>query len=176
MEAGTRREFFSWGASIAAGIGAAPLLAGCAGRRGEVATVPVPPPAVADENRWLDFERPLVAAARDDFEMVVRGRADAAVLRLRAREAVPGMDLTDIAARMERTMHAAGGVGIAGPQVGLSLRVATLMLDYRTDDPRVIFAVNPVIVERSDGSALGYEGCLSVPGVGGKTTVPLSPP
>jgi len=72
-----------------------------------------------------------------------------------------------VAARMERTMRDAGGVGIAGPQVGLSLRIATLLLDYKTDAPHVLFVRNPVIVERSDETLEGYEGCLSVPDVGG---------
>ena len=77
------------------------------------------------------------------------------------------MDLTAVAARMEQTMNAAEGVGIAGPQVGLALRVATLKLDYKTDAPTTIFVRNPVIVERSEETVEGYEGCLSVPGVGG---------
>ena len=64
-------------------------------------------------------------------------------------------------------MRKAKGVGIAGPQVGLGLRVATLMLDYKTKTPRVVFVRNPVIVKRSDETMDGYEGCLSIPGVGG---------
>ena len=112
-------------------------------------------------------ERALVAAARQDFVVVLRGGQRAAVLRAAARPVPPGLDLSRVAARMERTMRQAKGVGIAGPQVGLSLRVATLMLDYRTDKPRVMFVRNPVIVERSDQLMDGYEGCLSVPGVGG---------
>jgi peptide deformylase len=172
MQPRTRRDFLALGGALAAGAALSPL-AGCAGRPGAGGTTTPAPPAaepatVAPAASWLDFERPLVAAERDDFDVVVRGCADTVVLRLRTRDVPPGMDLTRIAARMERTMLDAGGVGLAGPQVGLSLRVATLMLDYKTDKPRTIFAVNPVIVERSDESRMGYEGCLSIPGVGGK--------
>jgi peptide deformylase len=68
---------------------------------------------------------------------------------------------------MIETMNRASGVGIAGPQVGLALRVALLKLDYKTDNPYTVFVRNPVIVERSDETVDGYEGCLSIPGVGG---------
>jgi peptide deformylase len=116
---------------------------------------------------WSDDERKAIAADRPDFAVVVRGCADTAVLRTRARAVPPGLDLDAVAARMERTMRDAAGVGIAGPQVGLSLRVATLLLDYKTDKPRALFVRNPVIAERSDETLEGYEGCLSVPDVGG---------
>jgi peptide deformylase len=171
MEDTTRRDFIALGSAVAAGAALSPLLAGCAGRRTAAGTTPVPPapePAASSPAAsWLDFERPLIAAEREDFDVVVRGCADTVVLRQRTRSVPAGMDLARVAARMERTMLDAGGVGIAGPQVGLSLRVATLMLDYKTDKPKVIFAVNPVIVERSDESRAGYEGCLSIPDVGG---------
>ncbi len=171
MEDTTRREFISLGTALAAGAALSPLAVGCTGRQTAAGTTPVAPapePAASSPAAsWLDFERPLIAAERDDFDVVVRGCADTVVLRLRTREAPPGMDLSRVSARMERTMLSAGGVGIAGPQVGLSLRVATLMLDYKTDNPRVIFARNPVIIERSDETAMGYEGCLSIPEVGG---------
>lgn len=111
-------------------------------------------------------ERELIRADRADFDLVVRGRAGA-VLRRRARPVPPHQDLARVAQRMERTMRGAGGVGIAGPQVGLSLRIATLMLDYKSEHPRVVFVRNPMIVERSDSNIEGYEGCLSVPDVGG---------
>jgi peptide deformylase len=95
------------------------------------------------------------------------------VLRARALElpddpAAAGIDLARIAARMERAMRAEKGVGLAGPQVGLRLRVAVLLLDYRTPRPRAVFAVNPVILTRADEVIESYEGCLSVPGVGGR--------
>ncbi len=111
--------------------------------------------------------RRLLASAGHAFQVVIRGSAGAMVLRRQARPVPQGLDLQVAAARMERTMRAAKGVGIAGPQVGISLRVATLMLGYRTDSPRVIFTINPRIVQRSDETIDGYEGCLSIPNVGG---------
>jgi peptide deformylase len=116
---------------------------------------------------WADAERRAIDSGRPDFEVVVRGCSDTLILRTRARPVPRGLDLTTITARMERTMRDAEGVGIAGPQVGLGLRVATLLLDYKTDNPRVLFVRNPIIAERSDETLEGYEGCLSVPGVGG---------
>ena len=115
--------------------------------------------------QWTDKERSHLDPGGDSFEIVIRG---ARVLRRLARPVPNGLSLQKISARMEHAMRKAEGVGLAGPQVGLSLRVATLMLDYKTDHPRVIFVRNPVIVERSDDCAEGYEGCLSIPGVGGK--------
>ena len=176
MEPKTRRSFLLH----ASAASAAALAAGCARRACPPATAlaaaPTPaadPPPAAPRSEpgaalaWRDFEAPLVEADRGDFDMVVRGCSDTNVLRLRARAVPAGADLEEVAARMEATMRAAGGVGIAGPQVGLSLRVATLMLDYKTDDPTVLFARNPRILERADDTAEGYEGCLSIPGVGG---------
>jgi peptide deformylase len=117
---------------------------------------------------WNDQEAPLIAATRPDFDIVTRGSPEEGVLRRRTRLVDPKVNLDIIEARMESTMRQAKGVGLAGPQVGLGLRVATLMLDYKTDNPRVRFFRNPVIIERSDDTIEGYEGCLSIPGVGGK--------
>jgi peptide deformylase len=64
-------------------------------------------------------------------------------------------------------MHDTGGVGIAAPQVGLSVRLAILMVDYKTDAPRIVAVCNPCITERSDETEPGYEGCLSIPDKGG---------
>ncbi len=112
-------------------------------------------------------ERRLIEAPGEALEIVVRGGPLAQVLRATTRAVPPGVDLTGLAKKMEATMLATSGVGLAGPQVGLGLRVATLKIDYNTDSPRIVFAKNPVIVERSDETVEGYEGCLSIPGVGG---------
>lgn len=147
----TRRQWL-W----LAGASGALAVSGCAGGQTR-----------AETSFWLPDEKSLVFKAARVFEIVERKKPNAGVLRRRAREVPAGMDLSSVAAMMEKSMNKAEGVGIAGPQVGLGLRITTLMLDYKTDHPHTVFIRNPVIVERSDETAEGYEGCLSVPGVGG---------
>jgi peptide deformylase len=159
MDRISRRELIT--AASAAGLVG---LAGCGAAKPPI-TVPGCPRG--GPWAWLPEERPLVEASRPDFDVVVRKGPLSGVLRRRARAVPAGLDLDKIAARMEKTMLTAVGVGIAGPQVGLSIRCVTVMLDYKTKAPRILFIRNPVIVERSDESMEGYEGCLSVPGVGG---------
>jgi peptide deformylase len=57
------------------------------------------------------------------------------------------------------TMHGARGVGLAAPQVGVSLRVVVI----ETPDEGLLELINPEIVKHS-GERLLWEGCLSVPG------------
>ena len=59
---------------------------------------------------------------------------------------------------MFETMHAARGVGLAAPQIALSLRI--LVAEF--EDQKVAL-VNPEIV-KAEGEELGTEGCLSIPG------------
>ena len=61
---------------------------------------------------------------------------------------------------MIETMHAVPGrVGLAAPQVGVSLRVIVIGVPEEED----IILVNPEIVQRT-GERLVDEGCLSIPG------------
>ena len=64
---------------------------------------------------------------------------------------------------MVDTMHEADGVGLAAPQVGVSLRVIVIELPGE----EMLALVNPQIVKRS-GERLVEEGCLSVPGYRGE--------
>ena len=64
---------------------------------------------------------------------------------------------------MIETMYAAPGIGLAAPQVGVSLRIFVVDLSVGRDPNGVITMINPVFVER-DGMQLEDEGCLSVPG------------
>ena len=64
---------------------------------------------------------------------------------------------------MFETMHAAPGVGLAAPQVGIPLRVAVISVPDEED----IVLINPQIV-RKTGERLVNEGCLSVPGYVGE--------
>lgn len=76
--------------------------------------------------------------------------------------------LTALASAMQATMLAHNGVGIAAPQVYVSKRViivasrANLRYPDAPDMPAVVM-VNPEILEKSDNTILGEEGCLSVP-------------
>ncbi|HEX5497583.1 MAG TPA: peptide deformylase [Thermomicrobiales bacterium] len=75
--------------------------------------------------------------------------------------------LRKLAAEMFETMHAAPGVGLAAPQIGVMRRLIVVHVPESHDndgEPAVTLALaNPEIVRRH-GRVLGYEGCLSIPG------------
>ena len=74
-----------------------------------------------------------------------------------------GTPMQQIIDDMIETMHAAPGIGLAAPQIGLPLRLFVVDLSVgRTANDLLVF-VNPEIAER-DGMQLEEEGCLSVPG------------
>ena len=65
---------------------------------------------------------------------------------------------------MQETLHAdSGRVGLAAPQIGISLRVVVIGLPDEED----IILINPELV-RKNGERLVNEGCLSVPGYVGQ--------
>lgn len=89
-------------------------------------------------------------------------------LRAKARQIAPDEideDLRRLAAQMVQTMYEQGGVGLAGPQVGVARRIICYDVSEERNDPHVL--LNPRIVKRS-GRMVEEEGCLSVPGVNGK--------
>jgi len=96
------------------------------------------------------------------------------VLRARCRP-VEQFDaaLRKLAADMVETMHAAPGVGLAAPQVGVELRLAVVDVSVGEDPAQLRVLVNPEIVRR-DGSEAEVEGCLSLPGITDKVDRPLS--
>jgi peptide deformylase len=67
--------------------------------------------------------------------------------------------LRKLADDMVETMYSAPGVGLAGPQVGLSLRL--FVFDDGATGP--LFIANPELLE-GEGDATEEEGCLSIPG------------
>jgi peptide deformylase len=71
-----------------------------------------------------------------------------------------------------QTMHAASGVGLAAPQVGLSQRMFVIDLSVGKSPSDLITLVNPTFVRR-DGMQLEEEGCLSVPGFHATVARPL---
>ena len=99
--------------------------------------------------------------------------ADAPVLRQKARK-IKQFDasLRALVADMWDTLHAASGVGLAGPQVGAGLRVVVIEIaaDEEAGTPARHYALcNPEIVKAS-GEETDEEGCLSLPGYVGEVT------
>jgi peptide deformylase len=80
-------------------------------------------------------------------------------------------DLSALVAEMVATCHAAPGVGLAAPQIGVNRRIAIIDLSVGADPNAVIVLVNPVVVEAS-GEQKEEEGCLSVPDVAEKVVRP----
>ena len=73
-------------------------------------------------------------------------------------------ELPALLADMLATCHAAPGIGLAAPQIGVNKRVAIIDLSLGADPGAPIVLVNPVVLE-SSGEQREEEGCLSVPDV-----------
>ncbi len=80
-------------------------------------------------------------------------------------------ELSGLVADMVETCHAAPGVGLAAPQIGVNKKVAIIDLSIGRDPGAVIVLVNPVVLE-SAGEQKEEEGCLSVPDIAEKVIRP----
>ncbi len=106
-------------------------------------------------------------------EPVLRSKA-----RAMSRQEILSSETQQLIADMRETMHAAPGVGLAAPQVGLSLQLAVIedreeyhaklnpeQLAARQRRPIAFHVViNPQIVARDAAKVEFFEGCLSVSG------------
>ncbi len=68
---------------------------------------------------------------------------------------------------MKETMYHAEGLGLAAPQVGIMRRVVVIDVGEG-----FIELVNPEIIEKSEETQRGAEGCLSFPNIYGYVTRP----
>ena len=78
-----------------------------------------------------------------------------------------GDDVRQLVADMTETMAAANGAGLAAIQVGVPIRLFIVdghVTGGAEDSPPKVF-INPEIVELSDESQTGDEGCLSFPDI-----------
>ena len=71
--------------------------------------------------------------------------------------------LRELARDLEDTMHAAPGIGITAPHIGVSLRLVVLDLDPADGGARSY--VNPQIIWASPEMIMHREGSVSMPGV-----------
>lgn len=80
-------------------------------------------------------------------------------------------NLEQLAADMIETMHAAPGIGLAAPQVGVETRLAVVDVSVGEIEKELHVLVNPELLEEH-GQIIDVEGCLSIPEVTDKVTRP----
>ena len=98
---------------------------------------------------------------------VLRGRAEAV-------EDVSTPEIRSLVADMMETLEDIGGAGLAAPQVHVPLRVVLFHVPAEriAEEPRAepvgwTVLINPVVTPLNEKTELGWEGCLSVPGLRG---------
>ncbi|MEO7052567.1 MAG: peptide deformylase [Rhodanobacter sp.] len=82
------------------------------------------------------------------------------------------VELDVLIADMFETMHAADGVGLAAPQIGVDLQLVIFGFERSERYPEApevpqTILLNPVITPLSQDMEEDWEGCLSVPGLRG---------
>lgn len=93
------------------------------------------------------------------------------VLRKKAEDIAPDYpDLKKLISDMFETLSDAEGVGLAAPQIGLSIRLVVIDLSSLADeDPKYAgfkkAYINGHILEKSEETCSMAEGCLSIPGL-----------
>jgi peptide deformylase len=75
--------------------------------------------------------------------------------------------LRDLVNDMLDTLAEADGVGLAGPQIGVPLRIVVVHPPpgERGDRPEPSVYLNPEVVEKAGPQEPAEEGCLSIPGI-----------
>lgn len=85
------------------------------------------------------------------------------------------LDLPKLIEDMFDTMNNAGGIGLAAPQIGKSIRVfiadASPLEEEESKDFKKVF-INPTILEEFGEDWSYNEGCLSIPGIRGEVVRP----
>jgi peptide deformylase len=86
-------------------------------------------------------------------------------------EVLASSDFQHLVNDMVDTMHDYDGVGLAGPQVHVGLRVAVLEVPASDERARaavpLTVLVNPVVTPLGDEKEHAWEGCLSIPDLRG---------
>jgi peptide deformylase len=71
-------------------------------------------------------------------------------------------ELRKLVEDMFESMYAAHGVGLAAPQIGISLQLAVIDVTFKEDPNAKLVLANPQIIH-TEGKQKGQEGCLSIP-------------
>lgn len=84
------------------------------------------------------------------------------ILRIKSQEISKDFpELKEILTNMKDTLEQ-GGVGLAAPQIGLSIRIFIVDLECEGITLKQTF-INPKIIEKKGLMLKDYEGCLSIP-------------
>ena len=128
--------------------------------------------AVACQNggRWSKAEKDLISGEGETMRVLtVYDKADSLVLRAKCSE-ISAEELSSneykmLADKMVATVTSPeeDGVGIAGPQVGISRRIVAVQRFDKDGEPFEVYP-NIRVSDRRGEKELGPEGCLSIPG------------
>ena len=128
--------------------------------------------AVACQNggSWSKAEKDLICGEGETMRVLtVYDKADSLVLRTKCAE-IRAEELTSdeynvLAAKMVATVTSPeqDGVGIAGPQVGISRRIVAVQRFDKDGEPFEVYP-NIRITSHRGEKEIGPEGCLSIPG------------
>ena len=99
------------------------------------------------------------------------------VLRLTAKrltkDEILSPEIQKLIPKMWEVMQDAGGIGLAAPQIGISIQLAVIKLESDSDrydnleDSEEFVVFNPKLKVLDDEKQGFWEGCLSVPGLRG---------
>lgn len=90
-------------------------------------------------------------------------------------------ELQELIQDLRDTQHHLGGIGIAAPQIGVSKRI--LLVEFYQEnasryseigDCPLKIIINPIIKPIGDDESIFNEGCLSVPGLRGEVSRPIT--
>ncbi len=85
-------------------------------------------------------------------------------------EKIGSLEIQSLIQDLIETMHAANGAGLAAPQIGISQQIVVFGFEknqrYPDEDPvPQTILINPIITPFDSTKEIGWEGCLSVPGL-----------
>ncbi|MEE8717560.1 MAG: peptide deformylase [Coriobacteriales bacterium] len=73
-----------------------------------------------------------------------------------------------IAKGMAKAMYKNMGCGLAAPQIGVLRQIVVIDVDWdgeKSSTRNTLYLINPQIIDKSEETETGEEGCLSIPGV-----------
>jgi peptide deformylase len=97
---------------------------------------------------------------------------DSLVLRKQSIDVVPDTNdvvLMTLVRRMLKAMIASGGVGIAAPQVGINRNIFWVKRQDKIGRPNEVYLNLKIVMTSSIIVNFNGDGCLSIPGISGKT-------